>query len=106
MDNWLLEMSNHALIHPVLDAVMVGFSTAGLLALPLIGLLLILRGHARLGRALLWALVGSLLFTFLFYFLAMRPRPEDIRLILAGRRCPRFPAVTPPWPLPQPPCCC
>ena len=92
MDSWLLEMINETTIHPVLDVVMVGLSTAGLVALPLMGLLLLQRGHKRLGRALLWALVGSLLFTFIFYGLAMRSRPVGMRLILSAPPLPSFPS--------------
>ena len=92
MDRWLLEMVNRTIVNPTLDIVMIGFSTAGFLALPLIGLLLMWRGQKSLGRAQLWSLAGGLLFTFVFYFLALRPRPDNVRLLLFSPPLPSFPS--------------
>lgn len=92
MDSWLLEMINHTMVHPLLDIVMVGSSTVGFLALPLVGLLLMRGDQTRLGRTLLWSLAGSLLFTLVFYLLAMRPRPQEVRLILQSPPLPSFPS--------------
>lgn len=101
MDRIVLELVNQRWTSPLLDWVMVGLTTVGFLLLPLIGYLLWQRGPStrerRIGLAMLWALVGSGFLTFLFYYLAMRARPEffypdNIRLILPTPPFPAFPS--------------
>jgi len=105
MDLLLLEWANQSLAHPLLDILMVGLTTVGFAALPLLGIILILRGangngeEKRVGSTILYALGLSTLLTFIFYYLILRPRPEDalilssdIRLILPTPFFPSYPS--------------
>ena len=101
MDRFVLELVNQQWTTPLLDWLMIGLTTVGLALLPLIGYLLWRRGrsaHVRqIGVAILWALAGSAVLTFLFYYLAMRPRPEvlwpdEIRLLLPTPPLPALPS--------------
>ncbi len=101
MDRWLLGLINQQWTNPLLDGMMVGVSTMGLVALPLLGVGLQRWGEEprtrQIGKTLLLALVASLAFTLLFYYLALRPRPAllwptEIRLLLPTPRLPAFPS--------------
>jgi len=104
MDQWVLTWVNQRWVNPLLDWVMIGLTTVGFVALPVVGYLLWQWGQRgqnarirRTGAAILWALVGSTLLTMLFYYLAMRPRPgilwpDTIRLLLPTPPFPAFPS--------------
>lgn len=101
MDRFVLELVNQRWVNPLLDWVMVGLTTVGFAALPIIGYIMWRHDRngqmQRVGYAILWALAGSGLLTFLFYYLAMRPRPEllwpnEIRLLLPTPPFPAFPS--------------
>lgn len=92
MDTQILHFFNHELANPLLDVVMVLVSTAGLALLPAITLQIWLRGNRREASALFSALALALFFTLLFQFLALRPRPGDVRLLLAQPPFPSFPS--------------
>lgn len=101
MDRFVLELVNQRWINPLLDWVMIGLTTVGIVALPLFGYAIWKRGrHERsrqTGFTILWALAGSALLTLLFYYLAMRPRPDvlwpgEIRLLLPTPPFPAFPS--------------
>lgn len=82
MERWLIEQINLSWTSPVLDPVMVGLTTIGLVGLPLAAALQ-WRAHRRLWRALLIALGLSLAATLCLQWLTARPRPSEVRLILA-----------------------
>ncbi|MEZ4623014.1 MAG: VanZ family protein [Caldilineaceae bacterium] len=101
MDRFVLELVNQRWISPLLDWVMVGLTTVGFVVLPLLGYTMWRRGRddrtRQVGVAILWALAGSALLTLLFYYLALRPRPEffypnEIRLLLPTPPFPAFPS--------------
>jgi membrane-associated phospholipid phosphatase len=92
MDRAWLELSNRVWIHPALDVVMVGLTTVGLMALPVSALWLALRGQRRLGWSLVMAQAAALAVTLTFQFMAMRSRPEEVRLLLPTPGYPSFPS--------------
>ena len=101
MDRFVLELVNQRWTNPLMDWIMIGLTTVGIVALPVMGYGLWKRGqherHRRIGLAILWALAGSTLLTLLFYYLAMRPRPallwpDTVRLILPTPPLPAFPS--------------
>lgn len=92
MDQWLLQQVNQQWTHPVLDVIMILVTVGAIPALPLLGWGLTRGRQARLGGTLLLALSGSLLLTLLFYYLALRPRPTDVRLLLLTPPFPSFPS--------------
>ncbi|MEK7785882.1 MAG: VanZ family protein, partial [Chloroflexota bacterium] len=92
MDNALLIFFNQTLASPLLDAVMVAITYAGLALLPAIGMALILGKQRRVGLAVLAALLAGEVFTLAFQFLALRPRPVDIRAVIPTPNFPSFPS--------------
>ena len=56
LDVELLKLANQILIHPLLDGLMLGLTTVGFACLPLLGLLLYIRGQRHTGGMILWAL--------------------------------------------------
>jgi undecaprenyl-diphosphatase len=92
MDNILLTFFNQTLASPLLDAVMVIITYAGLALLPAIGVMLIVAKQRRVGLAVLVALLVGEVFTLAFQFLALRPRPTDVRLIIPTPNFPSFPS--------------
>lgn len=93
MDLELLYFLNQSVAHPLLDIVMVAVTTVGLALLPALGLTLILtKRWCRLGQAIVSSIVLGLLLTFMFQFLALRPRPEAVRLLLPTPAFPSFPS--------------
>ncbi len=92
MDAWLLTFSNQTLANPLLDVIMVLASTVGLALLPLVGYSYWRRGDQQTGRAIFFALGMALLLTLIFYYLALRPRPSDMRLLLPMPPFPAFPS--------------
>ncbi|MBX3016038.1 MAG: phosphatase PAP2 family protein [Caldilineaceae bacterium] len=69
--------------------------TVTLVALPLWPLLgwgFLRRGQTRLGWTLLWTIAICLVTTVLFYYLALRPRPVDVRLVLPMPPLPGYPS--------------
>lgn len=92
MDTFILHLFNRQLAHPALDVVMILASTIGLAALPATAIHYWLQGETKLARAILAALLLGLLATFVFQFLAWRPRPEGVRLLVAQPPFPAFPS--------------
>jgi membrane-associated phospholipid phosphatase len=93
MDSTLLTFFNQTLAHPLLDPVMVSLTVAGLALLPTLGVILTLKsGHRRVGLAILVSLAAALLLTMLFQFLALRPRPAAVRLLLPAPNFPAYPS--------------
>jgi len=93
MDRLLLSFFNQTLAHPLLDYLMVGLTTVGFIALPGLGILLLFsRGHRRVGMSVLWAVGCGLTLALLFQYLALRPRPEAVRLLLPAPNFPSFPS--------------
>ncbi|MEZ4731285.1 MAG: VanZ family protein [Caldilineaceae bacterium] len=71
---------------------MVAITLGVLPALPLLGWWLIRRQQQRLGWTLLLALLGTVLVTLLFSYLALRPRPTAVRLLLPTPPFPSYPS--------------
>jgi len=92
MDQWFLQLINQQWTHPILDVIMVVVTVGAIPGLPLLSWGLIRGRQARLGWTLLLALGGSLLLTLLFYYLALRPRPSDVRLLLSTPPFPSYPS--------------
>lgn len=92
MDRWFLQVVNQAFVHPGLDWLMVAVTVGAVPGLPLIGWLLMRRQRVRLGWTLLIALVCSLCLTLIFYYLALRPRPTEVRLLLPTPPFPSYPS--------------
>ncbi|GAB4452412.1 MAG: hypothetical protein Kow0031_34840 [Anaerolineae bacterium] len=93
MDNWLLFLANQTYVHPLLDGLMIGASTLGLALLPGLGAVLLASPTRRhTGKAMLLAAGLALLAALLFQFLAQRPRPEGMRLLLAAPGFGSFPS--------------
>ncbi len=92
MDLLLLTFLNQTLAHPYLDPVMVGLTVGGLGLLPACGIVLLVRQPRRVGLAILISLAVALALTILFQFLALRPRPEAVRLLLPTPNFPSYPS--------------
>lgn len=92
MDRWFLQLVNQTLVSPEMDWLMVALTVGAIPALPLVGWLLIWRQRPRLGWTLLLALACSLCMTMIFYYLALRPRPVDVRLVLPTPPFPSYPS--------------
>jgi undecaprenyl-diphosphatase len=92
MDQWLLQVINQEWTHPVLDVLMVAVTVGAIPGAPLLGWGLLRGRHARVGRTLLFALIVSLALTLIFYYLALRPRPTDVRLLLPMPPFPSYPS--------------
>ncbi len=92
MDQALLIFFNQTLANPILDLVMVVITYAGLALLPAIGVMLIVAKQQRAGLAVLMALLVGEVFTLTFQFLALRPRPVDIRAVIPTPNFPSFPS--------------
>jgi len=88
----VLNFFNQTLSHPLLDAIMVGVTTIGLIFLPGLGVALMLaRGQRKTGIAILASLVFGLTLTLIFQYVALRPRPEAVRLLLPTPHFPSYP---------------
>ncbi len=93
MDSTLLTFFNQILAHPLLDPVMVSLTVAGLALLPALGVILLLQSaHRRVGLAILISLAFGFLLTILFQYLALRPRPAAVRLLLPAPNFPAYPS--------------
>ena len=110
MDQSFLYFLNRTLANPLLDAVMIFFSTVGFGMLLLVGMVLVWRkskvdararaevavgyNHAeqKMGRAVLWAFFFGMVYTGVFYYLALRPRPVDVRILLPIPSFPSYPS--------------
>jgi membrane-associated phospholipid phosphatase len=106
MDTRILQLLNGQLASPLLDGLMLLCTTFGLALAPIVALVLIWRGRRaaadselarrsmarRLGWTLVLALGATLLATLAFQLLALRSRPEGVRLLLATPAFPSFPS--------------
>lgn len=92
MDNSLLTFFNHTLAHPVLDFLMLGLTLFALGIFTGWGIALLFGPERRVGLAILAALGSGLILTMLFQFMALRPRPVDVRLIWPTPNFPSYPS--------------
>ena len=93
MDLVLLTFFNQTVAHPILDGLMITLTTAGFAVLPVLGLVFLFpRQQRRVGLAILAALIVSLGLTLVFQHLALRPRPQAVRLVLTQPNFPSFPS--------------
>ncbi|HMQ51866.1 MAG TPA: phosphatase PAP2 family protein [Anaerolineae bacterium] len=93
MDDTLLTLLHTTAAHPLLDGLMVILTRLGLPGLPLLGLMLSLSAkQRRLGLSILLGLGLAFLAVFTFQFLALRPRPEAVRAVIATPGFPSFPS--------------
>jgi undecaprenyl-diphosphatase len=94
MDTWLFVVINETLVHPLLDVVMIGFSTVGLVALLTIGGVLCgFSGPARrTGLTILLSAAVSLGLVLVLQYVTLRPRPEAVRQVLSPPAFPSYPS--------------
>ncbi len=93
MDMWLLSFVNQTMAHPVWDGLMIGLTIVGFALLPVLGAaLLFSEKQRRTGITILVTLVATFIVTLLFQYLALRPRPEAVRLLLPTPNFPAFPS--------------
>lgn len=92
MDQTLLTFFNQTLAHPILDGLMLILTYGGLALLPGVAVALLVGKQYRLSLALLLAMVSSLILTHLFQYLALRPRPEAVRLLIPTPNFPSYPS--------------
>lgn len=96
MDQTVLDFFNQTLASPTLDLIMPILTIYGLFALPIIGLLLyadLFSAQTRkLGSTILLAQAVGFVLTFIFYYLALRTRPDSVRLIVPQPNFPSFPS--------------
>jgi undecaprenyl-diphosphatase len=91
MDQTLLAFIQEHIRHPILDSIMLAGTTAGLLAMPLLGVTLILRGPRRIGWIQLISLAISVGAVLIVQFVVLRERPQPIGL-LSTPKFPSFPS--------------
>lgn len=92
MDQTVLTFFNQTLAHPVLDALMLALTYGGLALLPAAGIVLLFGRQRKLGITILTAMIVSLIFTFVFQYLAQRPRPDTVRLLIPPPNFPAYPS--------------
>jgi undecaprenyl-diphosphatase len=92
MDLQLLTFFNQTLAHPLLDLLMLSLTYGGLALLPGLGVMLLFSRQRRVGLAILAGLAASLALTFIFQYLALRPRPDAVRLLLPVPNFPAYPS--------------
>ena len=93
MDATLLHFFNQTLAHPLLDLLMISLTIFSFAFLPGLGLwFLLLETRHRLGRAILVSLGAALASSLVFQYLALRPHPEVVRLILLAPELPAYPS--------------
>ena len=92
MDSSLLTFFNQTIAHPILDFVMIVLTVAGLGLLPALGVVLLFGSQRRVGLAILVSLTAGFILAMVFQFLALRPRPEAVRLVMATPNFPSYPS--------------
>ncbi len=92
MDQTVLTFFNQTLAHPILDALMLILTYGGLALLPAGGVVLLFGRQRKVGGAILAAITVSLVFTFVFQYLALRPRPDAVRLLISTPNFPAYPS--------------
>lgn len=92
MDASILVILNKSLAHPVLDVFMVLASTVGLASLPLYAILFLRKGDPTAARNYLLVMLFGLALALIFQYLALRPRPTDIRFVIPTPATPSFPS--------------
>jgi len=101
MDQVFLEFFNITLASPILDLLMPIITVYGFCLSPLAGMMLYLSQFypnqfsveaRKLGYAILVGLAVGLTLTLTFYYLALRPRPDAVRLIMLQPNFPSFPS--------------
>lgn len=92
MDQTILTLLNQTLAHPILDVLMLALTFGGLALLPAGGIVLLFGRQRKLGVAILTAITVSLVFTFVLQYLALRPRPDQVRLLISTPNFPAYPS--------------
>lgn len=92
MDLTLLTFFNQTLAHPLLDVFMFIVTYGGLALLPGLGVVLLFSKYRRVGLTILAAIAVSLALTFTFQYLALRPRPDTVRLLFPTPNFPSYPS--------------
>lgn len=93
MDATLLHFFNQTLAHPLLNLLIISLTIFSFAFLPGLGLwFLLLETHHRLGRAILVSLGAALVSSLVFQYLALRPHPEGVRLVLPAPELPAYPS--------------
>ena len=91
-DRHLLSFFNRTLAGPLLDGLMAGLTIVAMPLAVILPFLLFLRRKRREGMLLLVTLVLTMLLTLGLQFLLMRPRPNNVRLVLPMSSFPSFPS--------------
>jgi len=93
LDQTLLHFFNQTLANPVLDGIMLTLTLVALGVYVGIGVVLLWSDRYRpLGKALLTAYIVSFIWTMVFQFMILRPRPDDVRLIWPTPNYPSYPS--------------
>lgn len=92
MDQILLTFINQTAASPQLDSIMVAVTYGALILLPGVSTTLWLKGRRRLTLTVLAALATSLATALIFQFLTLRPRPEQVRFVIAPPQFPSYPS--------------
>ncbi|MCL4297192.1 MAG: phosphatase PAP2 family protein [Anaerolineae bacterium] len=92
MDLTLLTFFNQTLAHPVLDGLMLFLTYGGLALLAGLGVVLLFSQQRKVGLTILVAMAASLALTFTFQYLALRPRPDEVRLLFPTPNFPSYPS--------------
>jgi undecaprenyl-diphosphatase len=99
MDETLLQLLNQTLAGPLLDAAMPWVGQVGLALCPALAAVLWFGGQRtgdgrarRVGLALLAGLAAGLALVLALQYLALRPRPEAVRLVVPAPNFPSFPS--------------
>ncbi len=92
MDQYLLHLLNQSAANPLLDLLMSFISFGILIFLPALVIYHYRKEQLPFAKALATAILLGLGFSLLFQFLALRPRPEDVRLIWPSPDFPSFPS--------------
>jgi len=93
MDRALLTWFNQTLSHPLLDKLMLGATSGGLMLFPLSGIILWIRQKRKLASAIFIAQILALAVALIFQWLGQRARPDVVRLITAVPDYPSYPSV-------------
>ncbi len=92
MDHALLILLNRMMAHPALDTLMLLLTIAGPGLWAGLGAVLIAARQQRVGGALVASLAASLVLVMILQYLALRSRPEHVRLLLPMPNFPSYPS--------------
>jgi len=92
MDRALLTWFNQTLSHPLLDKLMLGATSGGLMLFPLSGIILWIKQKRKIASAIFIAQILALAIALIFQWLGQRARPDSVRLITAVPDYPSYPS--------------